>query len=563
MGLIGDYDYKYLFLPDIPFVSKEMKTQPFFGLDSDVPIFLGFVLGFQHALAMLGGIVTPPITISSSFNFSTELLEYAISVSLIMSAIFTFVQITRFRVYKTPYHIGTGILSVVGTSFATLTVVQKGVPLMYESGICSKDGDKKLPCPDGYGYVLGTSCVCGLLEMLIAFIPIPVLQRIFPAVVTGPVVLMIGISLIQDGFTDWAGGSDCKSSETCGKSHPLPWGSAEFIGLGFSVYVTIIICERWGAPIMKSCAVIIGLLVGCIIAAACGYFSHGQIDTAPVATFMWVHTFKLRVWGPLVLPFLAVYLILAMEAIGDITATSDVSRLEIEGPVYDSRIQGGVLADGLSGVLSGLFMTTNMSTLAQNNGVISITKCANRTVGYWCVFFLIIMGIFAKFAGAIISIPKCVFGGMTSFLFTSVAVSGLKIISSCEFTRRDRFVLTATLVPGFGSILVPTWFDHVFTYKGNNNALRGFLDAIVLVMETSYAIGGFIGVIVNLIIPQVEDDVEDINELALETVGSADQRAVELYRSQEENKLASISSANFDARNNHSKNYAIETVHPQ
>jgi xanthine/uracil permease len=151
--------------------------------------------------------------------------------------------------------------------------------------------------------------------------------------------------------------------------HPLPWGSAEFIGLGFSVFITIIICERFGAPIMKSTAVVIGLLVGCIIAGATGYFDKSTIDAAPAVSFIWVHTFKLSVYGPIVLPLLAVYMVLAMEAIGDITATCDVSRLEVDGDLYDSRIQGGILADGLNGIIAALCTITPMSTFAQNNGV--------------------------------------------------------------------------------------------------------------------------------------------------------------------------------------------------
>ncbi|GME84908.1 unnamed protein product [Ambrosiozyma monospora] len=269
---------------------------------------------------------------------------------------------------------------------------------------------------------------------------------------------------------------------------------------------------------MKSCAVICGLLVGCIVAAACGYFSHAGIDAAPVATFPWVHTFKLSVYGPLVLPMLACYIILMMEAIGDVTASCDVSRVEIEGPIYESRIQGGVLADGLNGILAALMTMTPMSTFAQNNGVISITKCASRTVGYWCCFFLIIMGVFSKFAAALVAIPKAVLGGMTSFLFTAVAVSGLRIIASTPFTRRDRFVLTCSLMFGYGATLVPTWFDYVFTYSGSNNSLKGFLDAIVLVMETQFAITGVFGVILNLIIPQEFDDNDSATEMIEERI---------------------------------------------
>lgn len=122
-------------------------------------------------------------------------------------------------------------------------------------------------------------------------------------------------------------------------------------GLGFSVYMTIFLCERFGAPLMQSAAIVIGLAVGCIIAAATGYFDNSGINSAPAVSFIWVQTFKLQVYPPLVLPMMAVVLICMCETIGDITATCDVSRLEVEGRMYESRIQGGVLADGVNSIL--------------------------------------------------------------------------------------------------------------------------------------------------------------------------------------------------------------------
>jgi uric acid-xanthine permease len=98
------------------------------------------------------------------------------------------------------------------------------------------------------------------------------------------------------------------------------------------------------------------------------------------------------------------------------------------------------------------------------------------------------MGIFSKFAAALTAIPASVLGGMTTFLFASVAVSGIAIIAREPFTRRNRFILTAALAVGYGATLVPTWFDSVFTYKGDNKALQGFFDAIVLVLETGFAV---------------------------------------------------------------------------
>ncbi|KAF2762916.1 purine permease [Pseudovirgaria hyperparasitica] len=520
-GLIGNYDYAFLFKPNLPFMKKERRTAPFFGLNDKMPLFLALLLGFQHALAMLAGVITPPLILAGSgaANLGTEITQYLVSTALIVCGFLTIIQITRFHIYGTPYYVGTGLISVAGTSFSVIPVLTGAFAQMYENGMCPTDANGvKLPCPDGYGALLGTAACCSLIIILISFMPPVLLKKLFPPLVTGPTVVLIGVRLIQTGFLNWAGGSGTCNTRpetglyrlcpTINAPHPLPWGSAEFIGLGFSVFVTIIICERFGSPIMKSAAVVIGLLVGCIIAAATGYFDNSSINASPAVSFIWVHTFKLSVYGPAVLPLLAVNIVLAMEAIGDITATCDVSRLEVNGKMYDSRIQGGVCADGLNGILATLCTVTPVSTFAQNNGVISLTRCANRKAGYACCFWLIIMGIFAKFAAALVAIPSAVLGGMTTFLFSAVAVSGMAILHTVPFTRRNRFVLTAAFTLGFGATLVPTWFSYVFTYEGSNSALRGFMDAIALVMESGFAIAGFVACILNLMLAEEVEDEE-------------------------------------------------------
>ncbi|PLB46110.1 putative purine permease [Aspergillus steynii IBT 23096] len=516
-GLIGDYDYAYLFTPHIPFVSKTRRSAPFFGLEDRVPVLLALILGLQHALAMLAGVIAPPILLggSAAANFSGDDYQYLVSTSLIVSGLLSAVQMTRFHVYKTRFYVGTGLISVVGTSFATITVATGTFSQMYSSGYCPVDGQgNRLPCPKGYGALLGTSCLCSLLEIGLSFMSPKVLKRIFPPLVTGPTVLLIGASLIESGMKDWAGGSGSCGSDPSARAlcpnadapHALPWGSAEFIGLGFLVFLTIILCERFGSPIMKSCAVVIGLLVGCIVAAACGYFDRSSIDAAPVVSFIWVKTFPLTIYPPLILPLLAVYIVIMMESIGDITATCDVSQLEVEGATFDSRIQGGVLGNGFTCLLAGLCTITPMSVFAQNNGVIALTKCANRKAGYACCFFLVVMGIFAKFAAALVAIPSSVLGGMTTFLFSSVAVSGIRIISTVPFTRRNRFILTASFAIGMAATLVPEWFQYFFTYSGDNHALQGLLDAVVLVMTNGFAVTSVLGLILNLLIPEEPEE---------------------------------------------------------
>ena len=133
--------------------------------------------------------------------------------------------------------------------------------------------------------------------------------------------------------------------------------------------------------------------------------------------------------------------------------------------------------------------------------MIALTRCANRKAGYAACFFLLVMGIFSKFAAALVAIPPAVLGGMTTFLFSAVAVSGIRIISTVPFTRRNRFILTAAMSLGFGATLVPTWFSYVFTYTGGG-AKGGFLDAIVLIMETGFALTAFVSIILNLILQE-------------------------------------------------------------
>ena len=183
----------------------------------------------------------------------------------------------------------------MGISFAIITVATGAFTQMYNNGFCPTAADgTKLPCPQGYGALLGTAAICAVVEIFISFLPPKIMLKIFPPIVTGPTVMLIGISLVGSGFTGWAGGAGpCiarpdtgifVSCPTIYAPHPLPWGSAEFLGLGFSVFITIILCERYGSPIMKSTSVVLRLLTGCIIAAACGYFDRSGIDAVGLDT---------------------------------------------------------------------------------------------------------------------------------------------------------------------------------------------------------------------------------------------------------------------------------------
>ncbi|KAI0089343.1 Xanthine/uracil permease [Irpex rosettiformis] len=533
-GWLGDYDYAWLCMPTLPFAiggRKKRRTMPsFYALDSDLPLLLAFTCGLQHALAMLAGLITPPIIFASTLNLDPATSAYLISASLIGCGVLSLVQMSRIHIYGN-YYLGTGLISVVGTSFATLSTANAIFNAMYADGTCpsttASDGTvTRGSCPEAYGMVLGTSLICAFLEIFMSFMSPRLLKRIFPPMVTGTVILMIGASLVgSSGIPNWGGGSnDCSGRPTSGifqlcptifAPRPLPWGSPEFIGLGFLSFISIILTELFGSPFLKNISIIVGLAVGCIVAGAAGYIDGSSIKTAPAITFLWVHTFKIRVYPPAILPMLAVYISLAMEAIGDITASAEVSRVEVEGEHFDSRIQGGILSDGLGGFFSALFTVTPLSIFAQNNGVIAITRCANRQAGRFCCMFLILFGILGKISGVFLAIPNPVLGGVTTFLFASVAVSGIRVLDYTQFTRRDRFILAAALSFGVGDLLVPGIFTHLFEGVNHpNKGLQGLFDSITIVLSTPFLVAGIVAAVLNLILPQEdplddEDDEED------------------------------------------------------
>ncbi len=161
---------------------------------------------------------------------------------------------------------------------------------------------------------------------------------------------------------------------------------------------------------MKSASIILGLAIGCLISGLTGYWSLSNIHAAPPITFLWVHTFNLSVDGALILPLLIMFICETVSCMPDILATAEISNVDIEGTQFNSRIQGGILCDGLGSLISAFGTGLPMVSQAGNNGVISLTGCASRRAGWCASGFLILMGIFGKFGA--------VFGSMVCSLTT-------------------------------------------------------------------------------------------------------------------------------------------------
>jgi uracil-xanthine permease len=285
-------------------------------------------------------------------------------------------------------------------------------------------------------------------------------------------------------------------------------GDPKLLGIGFSVFATIVVVEILGSPLMRSSSVIIGLAVGCAIAGGAGYWSATEINAAPVAIFLWVHTFQLSVDGALILPLMIMFACEAVSCMPDILATAEISGVEIEGEKFNSRIQGGILCDGLGSLISALGTGGPMVSQAGNNGVIVLTGCASRRAGWCASAILILMGLFGKFGALFASMLPSVLGGMQVFLYATIAVAGLRVLAMLEWTRRERFILTASLGIGFLSIVQSDWFDRVLDYSGSNTRLVGLEEGINLIVETPFVICAVVAVILNLIIPRERRKVQ-------------------------------------------------------
>mmetsp|Transcript_20709 Transcript_20709/g.26808 ORF Transcript_20709/g.26808 Transcript_20709/m.26808 type:complete len:701 (-) Transcript_20709:468-2570(-) len=509
-GIIGlnRYDYSYLCLPTMPWKGKA-EPPMFLSKDEVLPLMLAMIMGLQHALAMVAGIATSGgLLIAGDACFAWQLdsemcdaKEYLVSAAWITSGILTCVQVFRAKLGGTGYYLGTGLVSVMGTSFTFLPIARDMVISEIRDakaqGKCKDNGDCVGFGREGYGKFLGTAMVAAWIEVIISFLPVKVRQKIFPSVVTGTAVLLIGGSLISSGIKYVGGGVFCAendlsrsasfgSPQFCNENGNvvLPFGSPEYVGLGFSVIAMSTFLQYFGSPFLKSTFLFWGLIFGCFVSGITSYeakegdftigddgniepaqvgrqynyWNDNRIKDAPKLIFLWDTTFPLKFAPEYFLPIVIGFFVSSAETVGDITMSCQASRLPAQGRDLEARIQGGLLADGLNSFLATLFTSPPNTTFSQNNGVIALTQCASRAAGFACAFWLILFGVVGKVGAAFSSIPICVVGGLVLQCFAMVFVSGIAIATK-NYNRRNAFILALSLALGLGVAMEPNLFE--------------------------------------------------------------------------------------------------------
>lgn len=421
-----------------PELSDELTvtgSELIYGLYDRPPVVESIFVAVQHVLAAFVGIVTPPLIISTSLGLDPTNTSFIISMSLLASGICTFIQCKTFG------PVGSGLLSLQGTSFAFLGAIL-GV------GSTAIQGGKT---PEQALALIFGVCFFGAFANVLLSRVLHLLSKIVTPIVSGTLVMLIGLSLLKTGITSMAGGTVALQNNT--------FANAQNIILGGGVFLIVIVLTLSKNQYLRMGAIAIGLLVGYIVAAFMGMVNFSIFSKLPFVSlpvpFRYGMSFDL---GALI-PFLILYPLTAIESVGDMTATSVVSKEPIKGSVYIRRIKGGILADGLNSSLAALLNTFPITTFSQNTGVIQMTGVGSRYIGFFVAGILALLGLLPIVGGAFQSIPQPVLGGATTIMFGSIAVAGIKIIASEELDRRSTIIVAVSLALGLGVVFVPELFN--------------------------------------------------------------------------------------------------------
>lgn len=465
-------------------ITKETKganefTSPyeFYG---KIPVSNAILYGLQHVLAMFVGNLTPLIVICGACGIGAASDFASVYVELLQNAMIIAGVVTLIQLFSIG-PVGGKVPIIMGTSSGFIGVFSSVANIM-GGGILA------------YGAMMGASIIGGLFEGVLGLFLKP-LRKFFPAVVTGTVVLSIGLSLISVGVNSFGGGASAKD-----------FGSVENLLIGLVVLCIILAIKHFAKGIAGSSAILIGIICGYIICGIMGVvLPTTGIDADGVQyTKAWVLNFdKVRDAGwfafPTILPVkpvfdvraiipvLIMFIVTAVETVGDISGVM-VGGLGREAT--DDELSGGVMCDGLGSSLAAVFGVLPNTSFSQNVGLVTMTKVVNRMALSFGAVFLILCGLFPKLAALISIMPQSVLGGAAVMMFSSIVISGIQLITKEPLDGRNITIVSVALGLGYG--------------LGANSAILAHLPQVFQLIcgESGIVPAAFVAIILNIILPK-------------------------------------------------------------
>ncbi|WP_337920890.1 uracil-xanthine permease family protein [Vibrio cholerae] len=445
------------------------KADLVYQLNDRPPLPQTLFAALQHLLAMFVAVITPSLIICQSLGVPADQTNTIISMSLFASGLSSFIQIRTFG------PIGSGLLSIQGTSFNFLGPI-------IGAGLALKAGGADIETM--MAAIFGTILVASSAEILLSRV-LQFAQRVITPLVSGIVVTLIGLTLVQVGLISMGGGYAAMADGS--------FGSLDKLALAGTVLAIIVLLNRAHNPYVRVASIVIAMLVGYVMAYLMGMVNTDNLAQTQLIALPIPMQYGLGFDWSLFIPLVLIFLITALEAIGDITATSEVSGEPVKGPVYMKRIKGGVLADGLNSALAAVFNSFPNSTFSQNNGVILLTGVASRYVGYFIAGMLVLLGLFPGVASFVQLIPEPVLGGATIVMFGTIAAAGVRIISRVDLDRRAILIMALSFSMGLGIAQKPEILQFMPEFIKN-------------LFSSGVAAGGITAIVLNLLLPEVRRD---------------------------------------------------------
>lgn len=417
----------------------------------------------QQVIAMFIGCITPALIFISAVEMDAATQNYLISMSLLTAGLGTFLQARRFG------WIGSGLLSVNGTSFAYLDLLLRA----------GSEGGLALAC--------GMALAAVPVQFALAFF-LPSLRRIFPPLVAGIVVLLIGLTLIP------VAGYYITSGADSGRI----W--SQNLLLAGSVASVLILTQILGKPLLRVAGPLIAIGLGYLLAASMGLLSWPESTSTALLIVPQPLYAGLAFEWDLLLPFGIIYLVSSIEAIGDLTATASLSGLKTTSNDFWKRLRGGIFSDAITTTIATIISVFPTATFSQNNGVIQLTGIGARQVGYYIAAILVVAGLIPQTGIFFSMMPKPVLGGATLVLFGLVAGAGFRLINQSKLGNKEVLIIAISLGMAFGIPTQETFVDSL------PSVLAGILGSPV-------AAGGLTAVLLCLMYRQPKtESVEDILE---------------------------------------------------
>lgn len=422
----------------------------------------------QHVMACFIGIITPTLIIGNTLGLNAE-IPYLVSMALMVSGVSTFIQAKTFG------PIGSGLIAVQGTSFTFISA-------LLIAGLMVKDRGGS---NDEILAIMFGICFWGAFVEIILSQFIQHLKAVITPLTTGIVITTIGITLIKVAMTDLAGGFGSAD-----------FGSPQNLLLGFTVLIIVILMNASRHPMLRLSAIFIGMLVGSCLAWWQGLLVWDNAVELPLISipqpFKYGMEFDMGVFVPVAL----VYFLSAIETSGDLTANSLFCQQPIKGPLYIKRIKGGILADGLNSIIAAVFNSFPNTTFGQNNAVIQMTGVASRRVAFYIAGLLVLLGLFPVVGSFLQLMPKAVLGGATLVMFATIAVAGVKIMTSEPIDRRKSLIIATSLGLGLGVMMVP-------------EALTQLPQLLQNIVSSSVTTAGLCAVVLSILLPANKPVVTD------------------------------------------------------